>query len=169
MTSQKKEQQVSISLTEAQVYDLITQIIDYRIADPDRRVLPDTPMVAKKLCVMSNTMIEKKGHNFAGIKDLKFTPAGLEKSYTSAALSMLEEEVNWGRLIAYFTFTGLIAIELKKRKIDRLDELAQWATAIVLTKIQPWIRVNGGWVSIVSMKNTNEFQWIYITKWCTLA
>ena len=36
---------------------------------------------------------------------------------------------------------------MRKRKINRLDELAHWATAIVLTKIQPWIRVNGGWVS----------------------
>ena len=101
MTAQKKENQVSISLTESQVNDLITQIIEYRISDADSRSLPETPVVARKLCVMSNTMIEKKGHNFDGIKDLRFTPAALEKSYTSAALSMLEEEVNWGRLVAH--------------------------------------------------------------------
>ncbi|MBV99533.1 Apoptosis regulator Bcl-2, partial [Eschrichtius robustus] len=55
--------------------------------------------------------------------------------------------VNWGRIVAFFEFGGVMCVESVNREMSPLvDNIALWMTEYLNRHLHTWIQDNGGWV-----------------------
>jgi hypothetical protein len=67
-------------------------------------------------------------------------------------------QLNWGRIIAFFTFLSFVAADLaKKERHADIETLEQWLVKFLSRKdILGWIADRGGWVSIGSTPSRDQ-------------
>ncbi|XP_030915149.1 apoptosis regulator Bcl-2 [Geospiza fortis] len=54
--------------------------------------------------------------------------------------------VNWGRIVAFFEFGGVMCVESVNREMSHLvDSIAAWMTEYLNRQLHNWIQDNGGW------------------------
>ncbi|XP_017594073.1 PREDICTED: apoptosis regulator Bcl-2 [Corvus brachyrhynchos] len=77
-----------------------------------------------------------------------------------------ERGVNWGRIVAFFEFGGVMCVESVNREMSPLvDSIAAWMTEYLNRHLHNWIQDNGGWDAFVelygnSMRPLFDFSWI---------
>ena len=77
---------------------------------------------------------------------LDVTPATAHSKFVQVADEVFREGVNWGRIVALFTFAGRLALNLQQSGQEKGDEIAEWL-GDYLTKLSDWIQSHGDWVS----------------------
>lgn len=77
---------------------------------------------------------------------LEVTPESAHSKFVQVADEVFREGVNWGRIVALFTFAGRLALNLQQSGHDKGDEIAEWLGDYI-TKLSEWIQNHGGWVS----------------------
>ena len=67
-------------------------------------------------------------------------------------------QLNWGRIIAFFTFLSFVAADLaKKERHADIETLEQWLVKFLSRKdILGWIADRGGWVSQLRVQSTTH-------------
>lgn len=114
-------------------------------------LIPGTP---------SNTAVKLRSlatHMEAEYPDLfetACTKLGLTPSTAHTTLNSVAKEifqggnVNWGRIVALFTFGGVVAHHfVETGQIEMVHLVAQWIPDFIADNLLSWIRENGGWVS----------------------
>lgn len=74
-----------------------------------------------------------------------------EEQFVKLAVAVTVDDLsgmNWGRIVALFTMTGLLTLQLVRREQqDVVQSLQDWLTAFVSKHLSGWIESHGGWVS----------------------
>ena len=82
--------------------------------------------------------------------NLQLNPCSARDIYESVTKHVLEnDEVNWGRLVALFAFSGKLAEWfLEQQEIGIVEDIVTWL-ADAISDNQEYIDQNGGWVSFI--------------------
>ncbi|XP_067234249.1 apoptosis regulator Bcl-2a isoform X1 [Chanodichthys erythropterus] len=85
---------------------------------------------------------------------MSFSPNVAQRSFLTVAEELFRDEVNWGRIVAFFEFGGTMCVESVNREMaSQVDNIAHWMTDYLNGPLENWIEENGGWIfSSKSMK-----------------
>ena len=78
-----------------------------------------------------------------------------EEQFLKLAVAVTVDDLsgmNWGRIVALFTISGLLTFQLVRREQqDVVRSLQEWLTVFVSKHLSGWIEDHGGWVSQSSL------------------
>ncbi|KGL74478.1 Apoptosis regulator Bcl-2 [Tinamus guttatus] len=86
--------------------------------------------------------------------------------FVAVVEDLFRDGVNWGRIVAFFEFGGVMCVESVNREMSPLvDSIAAWMTEYLNRHLHNWIQDNGGWDAFVelygnSMRPLFDFSWI---------
>ena len=81
--------------------------------------------------------------NVKSVKDVN-----LRRLFMVVAKEMFHEEITWARVVAFFAFSGGLAVDcvLNGSPIS-VARIKGWMVEVVETDLVEWIQLQGGWVS----------------------
>uniref|UniRef100_A0A8U7MIV0 Apoptosis regulator Bcl-2 n=1 Tax=Corvus moneduloides TaxID=1196302 RepID=A0A8U7MIV0_CORMO len=97
---------------------------------------------------------------------LHLTPFTARSRFVAVVEELFRDGVNWGRIVAFFEFGGVMCVESVNREMSPLvDSIAAWMTEYLNRHLHNWIQDNGGWDAFVelygnSMRPLFDFSWI---------
>ncbi|KAB1256356.1 Apoptosis regulator Bcl-2 [Camelus dromedarius] len=78
---------------------------------------------------------------------LHLTPFTARGRFATVVEELFRDGVNWGRIVAFFEFGGVMCVESVNREMSPLvDNIALWMTEYLNRHLHTWIQDNGGWV-----------------------
>ena len=79
---------------------------------------------------------------------LDLNSGNLRSHFTKTISTMLDGGITWGKVVVFFSFAVSFAIYLCTNKMSHLaGQVSVWTAQDLQNRLQPWIEVNGGWVS----------------------
>ena len=79
---------------------------------------------------------------------LGLNSSNLHNSFRKTISVLLDGGITWGKVVIFFSFAVSFAIYLCTNEMSHLaGQVSVWAAEDLQNRIQPWIDVNGGWVS----------------------
>ena len=79
---------------------------------------------------------------------LGITPATANATFVSVAKEIFQTGTNWGRIVALFTFGGVVAHHfVETQRPEKVQHIVAWILTFIADNLLTWIRENGGWVS----------------------
>ncbi|XP_048363918.1 apoptosis regulator Bcl-2 [Sphaerodactylus townsendi] len=97
---------------------------------------------------------------------LHLTPGTARSSFVAVVEELFRDGVNWGRIVAFFEFGGMMCVESVSREMSPLvDNIAAWMTEYLNRHLHNWIQDNGGWDAFVEVYSNNmrplfDFSWL---------
>ncbi|XP_029446166.1 apoptosis regulator Bcl-2 isoform X2 [Rhinatrema bivittatum] len=80
---------------------------------------------------------------------LHVTPCTARARFAAVADELFRDGVNWGRIVAFLEFGGVLCAESVNREMAPLVEsIAGWMTEYLDARLQPWIQEQGGWLHL---------------------
>ncbi|XP_004607043.2 bcl-2-like protein 1 isoform X1 [Sorex araneus] len=84
------------------------------------------------------------------------TPATARQTFEQVVDELFREEVNWGRIVAFFAFGGALCVQSADKEMRGLvGQIAAWMTTYLNSHLDPWIRDNGGWDTFAELYGNN--------------
>ncbi|XP_034982235.1 apoptosis regulator Bcl-2 isoform X1 [Zootoca vivipara] len=78
---------------------------------------------------------------------LHLTPVTARARFAAVVEELFRDGVNWGRIVAFFEFGGMMCVESVSREMSPLvDNITVWMTEYLNRHLDNWIQDNGGWV-----------------------
>ncbi|KAM9285521.1 bcl-2-like protein 1 isoform 1-T6 [Morus bassanus] len=78
---------------------------------------------------------------------LHITPGTAYQSFEQVVNELFRDGVNWGRIVAFFSFGGALCVESVDKEMRVLvGRIVSWMTTYLTDHLDPWIQENGGWV-----------------------
>lgn len=78
---------------------------------------------------------------------LHITPGTAYQSFEQVVNELFRDGVNWGRIVAFFSFGGALCVESVDKEMRVLvGRVVSWMTTYLTDHLDPWIQENGGWV-----------------------
>ncbi|XP_071660626.1 apoptosis regulator Bcl-2 isoform X1 [Patagioenas fasciata] len=78
---------------------------------------------------------------------LHLTPFTARGRFVAVVEELFRDGVNWGRIVAFFEFGGVMCVESVNREMSPLvDSIAAWMTEYLNRHLHNWIQDNGGWM-----------------------
>ncbi|XP_061202642.1 apoptosis regulator Bcl-2 [Neopsephotus bourkii] len=97
---------------------------------------------------------------------LHLTPFTARGRFVAVVEELFRDGVNWGRIVAFFEFGGVMCVESVNREMSTLvGSIAAWMTEYLNRHLHNWIQDNGGWDAFVELYGNNmrplfDFSWI---------
>uniref|UniRef100_A0A8C0AZ41 Bcl-2-like protein 1 n=1 Tax=Buteo japonicus TaxID=224669 RepID=A0A8C0AZ41_9AVES len=77
---------------------------------------------------------------------LHITPGTAYQSFEQVVNELFRDGVNWGRIVAFFSFGGALCVESVDKEMRVLvGRVVSWMTTYLTDHLDPWIQENGGW------------------------
>ncbi|KAK2500759.1 hypothetical protein MC885_005851 [Smutsia gigantea] len=77
---------------------------------------------------------------------LHITPGTAYQSFEQVVNELFRDGVNWGRIVAFFSFGGALCVESVDKEMEVLvNRIATWMATYLNDHLEPWIQENGGW------------------------
>nr|XP_006130008.1 bcl-2-like protein 1 [Pelodiscus sinensis]XP_006130009.1 bcl-2-like protein 1 [Pelodiscus sinensis]XP_006130010.1 bcl-2-like protein 1 [Pelodiscus sinensis]XP_006130011.1 bcl-2-like protein 1 [Pelodiscus sinensis] len=74
------------------------------------------------------------------------------QSFEQVVNELFRDGVNWGRIVAFFSFGGALCVESVDKEMQVLvGRIASWMTTYLTDHLDPWIQENGGWERFVDL------------------
>nr|6QGK_A Chain A, Apoptosis regulator Bcl-2,Bcl-2-like protein 1,Apoptosis regulator Bcl-2,Bcl-2-like protein 1 [Homo sapiens] len=87
---------------------------------------------------------------------LHLTPGTAYASFATVVAELFRDGVNWGRIVAFFEFGGVMCVESVNRAMSVLvDNIAAWMATYLNDHLHTWIQDNGGWDAFVELYGNN--------------
>ncbi|XP_054701256.1 bcl-2-like protein 1 isoform X2 [Grus americana] len=68
------------------------------------------------------------------------------QSFEQVVNELFRDGVNWGRIVAFFSFGGALCVESVDKEMRVLvGRIVSWMTTYLTDHLDPWIQENGGW------------------------
>ncbi|XP_033041936.1 bcl-2-like protein 1 isoform X3 [Trachypithecus francoisi] len=84
---------------------------------------------------------------------LHITPGTAYQSFEQVVNELFRDGVNWGRIVAFFSFGGALCVESVDKEMQVLvSRIAAWMATYLNDHLEPWIQENGGW----NMQKSNK-------------
>lgn len=106
---------------------------------------------------------------------LHFTQVTARDRFVAVVEELFQNGINWGRIIAFFEFGGMMCVECVSQEMSPLvDNVAVWMTEYLNRHLHDWIQDNGGWDAFVelysnSMRPVIDFSWLPLKTILSLA
>ncbi|XP_062986348.1 apoptosis regulator Bcl-2 isoform X3 [Elgaria multicarinata webbii] len=106
---------------------------------------------------------------------LHLTPVTARSRFVAVVEELFRDGVNWGRIVAFFEFGGMLSVESVSREMSPLvDSIAAWMTEYLNRHLHNWIQDNGGWDAFVELYSNNmrplfDFSWLPLKTILSLA
>ena len=79
---------------------------------------------------------------------LHLNSGNLYSNFTETISVLLDDGLTWGKVVMFFSFAVSFAIYLCINEMSHLaGRVCVWTAQDLQNRLQPWIDVNGGWVS----------------------
>uniref|UniRef100_A0A7M4EPU7 Apoptosis regulator Bcl-2 n=1 Tax=Crocodylus porosus TaxID=8502 RepID=A0A7M4EPU7_CROPO len=97
---------------------------------------------------------------------LHLTPFTARRRFMAVVEELFRDGVNWGRIVAFFGFGGVMCVENVNQEMSPLvDNIATWMMEYLNRHLQNWIQDNGGWDAFIELYGNNmrlliDFFWI---------
>ncbi|XP_075682829.1 apoptosis regulator Bcl-2 [Rhinoderma darwinii] len=83
---------------------------------------------------------------------LHLTPSTVRLRFAAVVEELFHDGVNWGRIVAFFEFGGVMCVESVNREMSPLvDSIVGWMTEYLNRHLQNWIQEQGGWDAFVEL------------------
>nr|7WJH_A Chain A, Bcl-2-like protein 1 [Mus musculus] len=83
---------------------------------------------------------------------LHITPGTAYQSFEQVVNELFRDGVNWGRIVAFFSFGGALCVESVDKEMQVLvSRIASWMATYLNDHLEPWIQENGGWDTFVDL------------------
>lgn len=156
-SSEKDILQESLSLTLDYVsYRLRSKFDQSQLLGlPRNFLIPQTPSTAEsKLRSLASHMEAEYPDLFeTACSKLDFTPTTARSTFFNVAKEIFQTGINWGRIVALFTFGGVVAHHfVENERPDMVSHVAIWIPHFIADHLLSWIIDNGGWVRINPLK-----------------
>ena len=80
---------------------------------------------------------------------LHLNSGNLYSNFTKTISTLLDNGLTWAKVVVFFSFAVSFAIYLCTNEMSHLaGRVCVWTAQDLQNRIQPWIDVNGGWVSL---------------------
>ncbi|KAM4842040.1 bcl-2-like protein 1 isoform 2-T4 [Thomomys bottae] len=77
---------------------------------------------------------------------LHITPGTAYQSFEQVVNELFRDGVNWGRIVAFFSFGGALCVESVDKEMQVLvSRIASWMATYLNDHLEPWIQEHGGW------------------------
>lgn len=87
---------------------------------------------------------------------LHITPGTAYQSFEQVVNELFHDGVNWGRIVAFFSFGGALCVESVDKEMRVLvGRIVSWMTTYLTDHLDPWIQENGGWERFVDLYGNN--------------
>ncbi|KAG8442474.1 hypothetical protein GDO86_011316 [Hymenochirus boettgeri] len=87
---------------------------------------------------------------------LHLTPSTVRLRFAAVVEELFHDGVNWGRIVAFFEFGGVMCVESINREMSPLvDSIVGWMTEYLNRHLQNWIQEQGGWDTFVELYGNN--------------
>ncbi|XP_017720533.1 PREDICTED: bcl-2-like protein 1 isoform X1 [Rhinopithecus bieti] len=81
---------------------------------------------------------------------LHITPGTAYQSFEQVVNELFRDGVNWGRIVAFFSFGGALCVESVDKEMQVLvSRIAAWMATYLNDHLEPWIQENGGWTMLL--------------------
>ncbi|XP_054836682.1 bcl-2-like protein 1 [Eublepharis macularius] len=83
---------------------------------------------------------------------LHITPGTAYQSFEQVVNELFRDGVNWGRIVAFFSFGGALCVESVDKEMQVLvGRITSWMATYLTDHLDPWIQDNGGWERFVDL------------------
>lgn len=128
--------------------------VDFQDRQPDFQETVATIEKGYKLLMQNHGLeMRRYSEDFASVID--------EAQFLEFAATLTTADIgglNWGRILALFTMSGLLTLQLVRRQQqDVVDSLQGWLTSFINNHLSGWIERQGGWVSQKYICAINSF------------
>ncbi|XP_069425237.1 apoptosis regulator Bcl-2 isoform X2 [Ovis canadensis] len=108
---------------------------------------PVPPVVHLTLRQAGDDFSRRYRRDFAEMSSqLHLTPFTARGRFATVVEELFRDGVNWGRIVAFFEFGGVMCVESVNREMSPLvDSIALWMTEYLNRHLHAWIQDNGGW------------------------
>ncbi|KAM9164769.1 apoptosis regulator Bcl-2 isoform 1-T1 [Pangshura tecta] len=137
---------------------------------------PAPQAVLLTLCQAGDEFSRRYHRDFAQMSgQLHLTPFTARGRFVAVVEELFRDGVNWGRIVAFFEFGGVMCVESVNREMSPLvDSIAVWMTEYLNRHLHNWIQDNGGWDAFVELYGRNmrplfDFSWISLKTILSLA
>ena len=126
-----------------EAHELAEDLISYRIG---KRSTPPTPTSA----TLRRLSDQLEGRHAVLLNDmctqLNVTTVGTRSKFTEVADEVFRGGINWGRIVALFTFGGRLAQACRRNGVAHdAEQVSTWVGDYV-AGLSDWIGSQGGWV-----------------------
>ncbi|XP_026934444.1 bcl-2-like protein 1 isoform X2 [Sagmatias obliquidens] len=91
---------------------------------------------------------------------LHITPGTAYQSFEQVVNELFRDGVNWGRIVAFFSFGGALCVESVDKEMQVLvSRIAAWMATYLNDHLEPWIQENGGWRGQCSRQESPQPFW----------
>ncbi|CAN2390667.1 Bcl-2-like protein 1 [Pristimantis euphronides] len=74
------------------------------------------------------------------------------QSFEHVVHELFRDGINWGRIVAFFSFGGALCFESTNKEMEVLiPRIIEWMATYLDTALGPWIETNGGWEAFVRL------------------
>ncbi|XP_073069290.1 apoptosis regulator Bcl-2 isoform X4 [Manis javanica] len=110
-------------------------------------LIPVPPVVHLTLRQAGDDFSRRYRRDFAEMSSqLHLTPFTARGRFATVVEELFRDGVNWGRIVAFFEFGGVMCVESVNREMSPLvDNIALWMTEYLNRHLHTWIQDNGGW------------------------
>ncbi|TKC39093.1 hypothetical protein EI555_012365 [Monodon monoceros] len=117
---------------------------------------PVPPVVHLTLRQAGDDFSRRYRRDFAEMSSqLHLTPFTARGRFATVVEELFRDGVNWGRIVAFFEFGGVMCVESVNREMSPLvDNIALWMTEYLNRHLHTWIQDNGGWVGACLIEST---------------
>ncbi|XP_069885094.1 apoptosis regulator Bcl-2 [Dipodomys merriami] len=136
-------------------------------AAPAPALSPVPPVVHLTLRQAGDDFSRRYRRDFAEMSSqLHLTPFTARGRFATVVEELFRDGVNWGRIVAFFEFGGVMCVESVNREMSPLvDNIALWMTEYLNRHLHTWIQDNGGWDAFVelygpSVRPLFDFSWL---------
>ncbi|XP_036273583.1 apoptosis regulator Bcl-2 isoform X2 [Pipistrellus kuhlii] len=137
---------------------------------------PVPPVVHLTLRQAGDDFSRRYRRDFAEMSSqLHLTPFTARGRFATVVEELFRDGVNWGRIVAFFEFGGVMCVESVNREMSPLvDNIALWMTEYLNRHLHTWIQDNGGWDAFVELYGPNmrplfDFSWLSLKALLSLA
>lgn len=105
--------------------------------------------------------LRRAGDEFSGMYQQDFrhisgllhlTPSTVRLRFAAVVEELFHDGINWGRIVAFFEFGGVMCVESVNREMSPLvDSIVGWMTDYLNRHLQDWIQEQGGWEVFVEL------------------
>ncbi|XP_075702790.1 bcl-2-like protein 1 [Rhinoderma darwinii] len=79
------------------------------------------------------------------------------QSFEQVVHELFRDGINWGRIVAFFSFGGALCYESADKEMEVLiPRIIEWMATYLDTALGPWIQTNGGWEAFVSLYGSDS-------------
>ncbi|KAM5218135.1 LOW QUALITY PROTEIN: apoptosis regulator Bcl-2 [Hipposideros larvatus] len=121
---------------------------------------PVPPVVHLTLRQAGDDFSRRYRRDFAEMSSqLHLTPFTARGRFATVVEELFRDGVNWGRIVAFFEFGGVMCVESVNREMSPLvDNIALWMTEYLNRHLHTWIQDNGGWEPALNEANLSDLK-----------